>query len=230
MSPAASPAALSAPNVGTLLPVEVHFDELDAMGLPHNSRYQVLAERAWAAFWYARGFGGANGLESDAFNVVKAFTIAYDAPVSAPGTYAVDLWIGRLGSTSATAGYRVCSPDGPTAYAHGTRTAIRLDPATFLPRRGPTGPATSPARSWRRGSTIPLGDRGYDHDTYRRLIWARGIRPVIARRELRMDPASAFTAGLSSAQSPGSTDSDDSASAGKEETTSTRPSFASPPA
>lgn len=133
MSPAASPAALSATNVGTLLPVEVHFDELDAMGLPHNSRYQVLVERAWAAFWYAQGFGGANGLESDAFNVVKAFTIAYDAPVSAPGTYAVDLWSGRLGSTSATAGYRVRSPDGQTAYAHGTRTAIRLDPATFLP-------------------------------------------------------------------------------------------------
>jgi transposase len=27
-----------------------------------------------------------------------------------------------------------------------------------------------------------LGDRGYDHDKYRRLLWARGIKPVIARR------------------------------------------------
>lgn len=26
------------------------------------------------------------------------------------------------------------------------------------------------------------GDRGYDHDKYRRLVWARGTRPVIARR------------------------------------------------
>ena len=25
-------------------------------------------------------------------------------------------------------------------------------------------------------------DRGYDHDKYRRLLWARGIKPVIARR------------------------------------------------
>ncbi|WUT25481.1 IS5 family transposase [Streptomyces sp. NBC_00696] len=27
-----------------------------------------------------------------------------------------------------------------------------------------------------------LADRGYDHDKYRRLLWARGIRPVIAER------------------------------------------------
>jgi transposase len=28
-----------------------------------------------------------------------------------------------------------------------------------------------------------LGDRGYDHDKYRRRVWARGIKPVIARRQ-----------------------------------------------
>ena len=27
-----------------------------------------------------------------------------------------------------------------------------------------------------------LADRGYDHDKYRRLVWKRGIKPVIARR------------------------------------------------
>ncbi|GAA0952750.1 hypothetical protein GCM10009550_33930 [Actinocorallia libanotica] len=27
-----------------------------------------------------------------------------------------------------------------------------------------------------------LADRGYDHDKYRRLLWQRGIKPVIARR------------------------------------------------
>jgi transposase len=26
------------------------------------------------------------------------------------------------------------------------------------------------------------GDRGYDHDKYRRLVWATGVKPVIARR------------------------------------------------
>ena len=28
-----------------------------------------------------------------------------------------------------------------------------------------------------------LADRGYDHDKYRRLLWKRGIKPVIARRQ-----------------------------------------------
>jgi len=28
-----------------------------------------------------------------------------------------------------------------------------------------------------------LADRAYDHDKYRRLLWRRGIKPVIARRE-----------------------------------------------
>lgn len=27
-----------------------------------------------------------------------------------------------------------------------------------------------------------LADRGYDHDKYRRLVWALGVKPVIARR------------------------------------------------
>jgi transposase len=28
-----------------------------------------------------------------------------------------------------------------------------------------------------------LADRGYDHDKYRRQLWERGIKPVIARRQ-----------------------------------------------
>jgi hypothetical protein len=34
----------------------------------------------------------------------------------------------------------------------------------------------------RQQRDVVLGDRGYDHDTYRRLLWARGIKPTIARR------------------------------------------------
>jgi transposase len=28
-----------------------------------------------------------------------------------------------------------------------------------------------------------VADRGYDHDKYRRLVWRRGVKPMIARRE-----------------------------------------------
>ncbi|WP_405785725.1 IS5 family transposase [Streptomyces sp. NBC_01367] len=34
----------------------------------------------------------------------------------------------------------------------------------------------------RRRPDSVLADRGYDHDKYRRLVWALGVKPVIARR------------------------------------------------
>ena len=34
----------------------------------------------------------------------------------------------------------------------------------------------------RQKPDVVLADRGYDHDKYRRLLWARGIKPIIARR------------------------------------------------
>ena len=37
-------------------------------------------------------------------------------------------------------------------------------------------------RPRRRPRTL-IADRGYDHDKYRRLLWQRGIKPVIARRQ-----------------------------------------------
>ncbi|MFD6530981.1 acyl-CoA thioesterase [Streptomyces sp. NPDC060184] len=120
-------------DAGVLIPVVVHFDDLDPMGLLHNGRYQVLVERAWGAFWRGRGVGGSTGLEGDGFNVAKSFDITYDLPVSGVGDYAVRLWMERMGATSATAGYRVCSADGKTTHAHGGRTVVRLDRATLTP-------------------------------------------------------------------------------------------------
>lgn len=34
----------------------------------------------------------------------------------------------------------------------------------------------------RRRPDVVLGDRGYDHDKYRRLVWDLGVKPLIARR------------------------------------------------
>jgi transposase len=41
--------------------------------------------------------------------------------------------------------------------------------------------AGKPGRPRRKPDRV-LADRGYDHDKYRRLLWARGIKPVIAKR------------------------------------------------
>jgi transposase len=37
-------------------------------------------------------------------------------------------------------------------------------------------------RPRRRPRTL-IADRGYDHDKYRRLVWQRGVKPLIARRQ-----------------------------------------------
>jgi acyl-CoA thioester hydrolase len=126
---------------GVLLPVSVHFDDLDPFGMLHNARYAVLVERAWSAFWYAQGVGVLDGVEQtkdaqgDAFNVIKAFTITFDVPITSSGQFAVHLWMERLGATSATAGYRVCATDGLLTHAHGPRTVVRLDRTALRPTR-----------------------------------------------------------------------------------------------
>jgi acyl-CoA thioester hydrolase len=133
MKSTAETAALPTSDIGILSPVDVHFDDLDPMGLLHNSRYQIWVERVWGEFWRSHGFGGQSGLEGDGFHVVKAFTITYAVPVSGLGQCAVHLWMDRTGNTSATAGYRVCSADGSVTHAHGTRTVVRLDATTLRP-------------------------------------------------------------------------------------------------
>ncbi|WBB58537.1 acyl-CoA thioesterase [Streptomyces sp. WMMC500] len=124
---------LPSTDVGTLVPVTVNYDDLDSMGMLHNSRYMPLVERAWVTYWGDRGFIGESGLVGDAFNFVKTFTITFDLPVRKFGEFAVHLWMERVGNTSSTAGYRVCSADGDTTYAHGSRTIVCIDAATLTP-------------------------------------------------------------------------------------------------
>ncbi|MFF4397589.1 acyl-CoA thioesterase [Streptomyces sp. NPDC001480] len=122
-------------SYGRLIHVTVHFDDLDALGLLHNARYPLLAERAWTELWQAHGvrFDGDWAAAGDACNAVKELRITYEAPVTSPGTYAVHLWLERLGTTGLTYGFRFCSADGTVTYAHGTRVLVRLDAATLRP-------------------------------------------------------------------------------------------------
>jgi transposase len=65
-------------------------------------------------------------------------------------------------------------------------------------------------------------DRGYDFDKYRRVLWARGIKPMITRRASPTAPGWARLAGWSSAHSHYCTSSNGSASATNVAPTSTR--------
>ena len=75
-----------------------------------------------------------------------------------------------------------------------------------------------------------VADRGYDHDKYRRLVWQRGIKPVIAQHRPSTAPASAANAGSSNAPSPGSTTGGDCSSAPTAATKPTKASSTSPAA
>ena len=72
---------------GRLIPVTVHFDDLDALGLLHNARYPLMVERAWAELFQGYGFSfeGDWAAAGDACNAVKELRISYEAPVTRPG-------------------------------------------------------------------------------------------------------------------------------------------------
>ncbi|MFD9006612.1 acyl-CoA thioesterase [Streptomyces sp. NPDC059582] len=132
---AEAPMAPALSSYGRLIAVTVHFDDLDALGLLHNARYPLLVERAWTELWQERGirFDGDWAAAGDACNAVKELRITYEAPVTRTGTYAVHLWLERLGTTGLTYGFRFCSADGAVTYARGARVLVRLDAGTLRP-------------------------------------------------------------------------------------------------
>ncbi|WP_246266622.1 acyl-CoA thioesterase [Nonomuraea typhae] len=118
-----------------LQPVQVYFDDLDAMGMLHNSRYALLVERAVSAFWTDLGwrFDPAQSAFKDVFLAVREFKIVYNAPVLGAGEVLVEFWLERMGRTSGVYGFRVLSADGSVVHAEGHRVNVNLDPATFRP-------------------------------------------------------------------------------------------------
>jgi acyl-CoA thioester hydrolase len=122
-------------SYGVVEHTPVHFDDLDAMGILHNSRYAVLVERAVTRWWTERGvsFTGGRPTTPDAFNVVRAYAITFHQPVTGVGDIAIHFWLDKLGNSSAAYGFRVTSLDGATVYAEGRRVNVRLDAATMRP-------------------------------------------------------------------------------------------------
>ncbi|GAA3959137.1 acyl-CoA thioesterase [Actinoplanes auranticolor] len=124
-----------APPYGGAVPMPVHFDDLDAMGMLHNSRYAVLVERAIVLWWAERGvsFSGGRPTTPDAFNVVREYAVTFHRPVRGTGEISVHFWLESMGTTSADYRFRVTSTDGATVYAEGRRVNVHLDPATMRP-------------------------------------------------------------------------------------------------
>lgn len=58
----------------------------------------------------------------------------------------------------------------------------RNDVTQLLPLVDGVVPVAGKVGRPRQRPDLLLADRGYDHDKYRRELWARGIKPLIARR------------------------------------------------
>ena len=119
----------------------VYFDELDALGVMHNSRFAVHVERAQSALFEALGYGWASfdDRHPDLSYVVAALDLDFLAPVTAPGAMRVDVVALALGRTSATWGYRCSTPaapgveGGPVAVAVARRAVVHVPPGGSAP-------------------------------------------------------------------------------------------------
>ncbi len=105
----------------------VFFDEMDPLGVMHNSRFAVHVERAQSALFEHLGYGWTDLSErhEDIGYVVRDIALSFTAPVSSPGVMSVEVVALRLGRTSATWGYRCTAGDLPVA--HGTRVVVKVD-------------------------------------------------------------------------------------------------------
>jgi len=123
------------PDTGAVEAVDVHFDDLDALGMVHNSRYVLLVERALASYWTARGYSFRFGRPTrpDVIQVVRELRITYSVPVLHPGRLFVHFWVEHIGTTSVTYAFRVESEDRTVVHAQGTRVVVRVDPETGRP-------------------------------------------------------------------------------------------------
>jgi transposase len=58
----------------------------------------------------------------------------------------------------------------------------RHDVTQLLPLIDAIGPVAGKRGRPRQRPDALYGDRGYDYDKHRRLLWARNVKPIIARR------------------------------------------------
>jgi transposase len=106
----------------------------------------------------------------------------------------------------------------------------RNDVTQFLPLLDKVPPVAGVVGRPRRRPDMLFADRGYDHDKYRRLLWKRGIRPVIAERGQPHGSGLGIFRWVVERTISWLHGFRRCVSAGNGATTSTRPSSASPPA
>jgi acyl-CoA thioester hydrolase len=113
----------------------VYFDDLDALGILHNVRFLLFAERARSEWLAQLGFQLLAGteLEPDNAHVVAAHEIRYLVPVRGEQDVLVELAPTHLGTTSLVVGARVSSRNGGVVHAVASTRIVRVDGTSYRP-------------------------------------------------------------------------------------------------
>jgi acyl-CoA thioester hydrolase len=114
---------------------EVHFDELDALGLLHHTRYLLHLERAQQKFFEKLlGVDDFNkDRDEDIYVVVHGLEVRFRQALSNPGLIAVDYTITRIRSGGVTMSFTIRHPEKNTVYCDGTRTLCKLSANSHHP-------------------------------------------------------------------------------------------------
>ncbi|MFH0244975.1 acyl-CoA thioesterase [Streptomyces sp. HK10] len=115
---------------------EVAWDELDALGVLHHTRFAVHAERAFSRLLDALGYpyDPDPAVRPERHHVVAGLSLSFARPVDRPGPLLVEQRVAALGRTSLTVDFTVTVPGTRGAVAaEGARTAVHIDRATRRP-------------------------------------------------------------------------------------------------
>ena len=114
---------------------EVYFDELDALGVLHHTRYLLHLERAQQKFFeHLLGVDDFNAeRDEDIYVVVHSLESRFRQPVRNPGPIVVDYTLQRIRSSGVTMAFKIRDPESKTVYCDGVRTVCKLSAETHQP-------------------------------------------------------------------------------------------------
>lgn len=114
---------------------EVFFDELDALGVLHHTRYLLHLERAQQKFFeHLLGVSDFNKeRDEDIYVVVHSLESRFREPFEKPGPIVVDYGIERVRSAGVTMDYVIRDPADEAIYCEGRRTVCKLSAETHQP-------------------------------------------------------------------------------------------------
>ena len=114
---------------------QVFFDELDALGVLHHTRYLLHLERAQQKFFEL--LLGVDDFDAerdeDIYVVVHSLESRFREPFRKPGPIVVEYLIERIRSGGVTMRYLIRDPEGQHVYCDGTRTVCKLSADSHQP-------------------------------------------------------------------------------------------------